>query len=244
MAKSKSKHRAKDIQPISLQDDHSPKDYAHKLEAKYYMKEEHKRGKEPQFRDGILKTVGEDGKRTEVPRTRILEFNKAQKIEIISAKRRLPASTEENMENLMLKPMKKMELTFKTIRNKKNQPKKDVPARHKRSQPEIEEEGEIIDSSDEASSTESEPEENDEVLEEARAVSEHLQTYQHEKQDTLTDRRTTDPITIDEARPGPSHYQNTHQKEDDINVTQQRDKGNHQVLPIGKNIDNSRSKVD
>lgn len=74
MKNSKNTGKSKEIQPVYLQDDLSPIDYQYKQSAKPYMKDAHSKGKEPRFWDGKVKINDASGKRTEIPKTKVMEY--------------------------------------------------------------------------------------------------------------------------------------------------------------------------
>ena len=81
MARSKGHIKAQELKPVYMQDDNSPQDYALRLEAKAYMSEAHKRGKQPRFFDGELKITGEDGSsKKKITRKELQRFNLEHKI--------------------------------------------------------------------------------------------------------------------------------------------------------------------
>ena len=82
MSRSKGYNKNQQLKPIYLSDDHSPQDYALKQEAKVFMAQAHKKGKEPRFFDGELKISGEDGKKKIVHRREIQKFNIEHKISL------------------------------------------------------------------------------------------------------------------------------------------------------------------
>ena len=69
MKNSKERKKRKQISPVYLQDDMTPKDLSLKDEARSYMKEAHSKGLELRFDEGRLKITGRDNTKKEIPNT-------------------------------------------------------------------------------------------------------------------------------------------------------------------------------